>query len=359
MIPEHVLEVSALKVARGGAQALCLERLTLRKGEILALIGPNGAGKSTLLLCLAGLLTPDSGQIVFDGEPLKSGSDLAAFRRHVTLAFQETLLLDATVEENISIGLRFRGVKKSDRSKAASQCAERFGIGHLLKRNARELSGGEAQRTALARALVLKPEVLLLDEPFSSLDAPSRNALMRDLSKVLRESDCTVVMATHELTEALHVADTLAVLHAGRLVQHGPIMGVVNHPANGFVAAFVGMEVLITGIVKSCCNGSYIVETCGRHIVGVGDVEPGREITLGIRPENVTIALRSENESSARNQFPGRVSAVLTQGPFLKLELDCGFFLSAYVTVQAMESLHLREGKMVFASFKATSVHLM
>lgn len=359
MNPQTLLEVRDLILSRGGAQALSLEHLPLQKGEILALIGPNGAGKSTLLLCLAGLLAPGAGQIAFSGKPLISRRDWADFRRQVTLTFQDPLLLDMTVEANIALGLRFRGVNKADRTRAARQYAELLGIEHLLKRSARELSGGEAQRTALARALVLEPQILLLDEPFSSLDAPSRHALLKDFSSVLRAARCTVVMATHELTEALHVADTLAVLHAGRLVQHGPVMTVVNHPANECVASFVGMEVLITGIVQECRDGVFILEASGRKIVAAGQAPVGSEKTLGIRPENVTLTLRCENESSARNVFPARVSAVVKQGPFVKLELDCGFFLSAFVTVQSMEELHLQIGKQVFASFKATSVHVM
>jgi len=354
-----LLEAHDLQVHRGEVQALTLPHLELRTGEILGLIGPNGAGKSTLLLCLAGLLTPSSGHLVFEGSVMATSRDLAAYRRRVTLVFQEPLLLDTSVAENIGVGLRLRGLEAGERTRRTLESARRFGIEHLLARSARELSGGEAQRTSLARACALRPQILLLDEPFSSLDPPTREALVQDLSKVLRETNCTAVLATHDLLEAVHLADTLAVLQQGQVVQCGPANDVVNHPVDEFVATFVGMETLLGGQVRECTAGTFTLAVGDREIVGTGVVEVGQEVTIGVRPENVTLSLHPEGETSARNAFAARVTRITSRGPFFKIELDCGFFLSAYVTARSREELGLGESREVFASFKATAVHLI
>lgn len=354
-----LLEAENLRVHRGGRLALDLPELHLPKGEVLGLIGPNGAGKSTLLLTLAGLLAPSGGTLTFEGAALLTSSDSAAFRRQVTLVFQEPLLFDTSVEANIGAGLSLRSVPARDRRRRVRENAERFGVAHLLARPARELSGGEAQRTSLARACALEPRLLLLDEPFSSLDPPTREALMTDLRHVLRETHTTAVFATHELMETLQLADALAVLREGRVVQQGPVGNVVNHPLDEFVATFVGMETLLTGPVERLGPGTFTLLLGGREVEGAGAPEVGQEVTLGIRPENVTLFLHPEVSTSARNCFQGRVTRITPRGPVFRVELDCGFFLSAYVTARSREELDLQEGRAVFASFKATAVHLV
>ncbi len=354
-----LLETKGLRVHRGEHLALDLPELRLPRGEVLGLIGPNGAGKSTLLMTLAGLLPPSEGTLSYEGAALRTSREIAAFRRLVTLVFQEPLLFDTSVEANIGTGLRLMGVPAQDRRRRVLENAERFGVTHLLPRQARELSGGEAQRTSLARACALEPRLLLLDEPFSSLDPPTREALMVDLRHVLRETHTTAVFATHELMETLQLADSLAVLREGRILQQGPVAEVVNHPQDEFVATFVGMETLLTGTVMYLGTGTYTL-TLGEHEVeGVGEPAVGQETTLGIRPENVTLSLYPETSSSARNNFRGRVTRVTSRGPVFRVELDCGFFLSAYVTARSREELDLQEGRIVFASFKATAVHMI
>jgi len=354
-----LLQAKDLEVRRGDILALVLPKFTLHAGEILGLIGPNGSGKSTLLLCLAGLLPPSQGHLAFENQILASQRDLAGYRRRVTLVFQDPLLLDTSVEANIGIGLRLRGVATLERRRRVQETAERFGIGHLLRRSARELSGGEAHRTCLARACALDPQVLLLDEPFSSLDPPTREALIQDLGRVLRETRCTAVLATHDLMEAVTLADSLAVLRQGRLVQGGPVGQVVNHPVDEFVATFVGMETLLTGQLLASEKGAFTLGIGDQQVIGTGEVTLGQELTIGVRPENVTLSLHSDGESSARNSFPGRVTGITSRGPFFKVELDCGFFLSAYVTARSKEELQLVEGRVLCASFKATAVHLI
>jgi tungstate transport system ATP-binding protein len=355
----RLLHATNLEIRRGDHLALVLPEFTLHAGEIQALIGPNGSGKSTLLLYLAGLLPSNQGRLIFGDRALATPRELAEYRRRVTLVFQEPLLLDTSVEANIGTGLRLRGIRGPERKRRVHETAERFGIVHLLPRSARELSGGEAHRTSLARACALEPQILMLDEPFSSLDPPTREALIQDLGRVLRETRCTAVLATHDLMEAIHLSDTLTVLREGRAVQSGPTSEVVNHPVDGFVATFVGMETLLTGSVLGSERGTFTLGIGDQRLVGTGEVALGQEVTIGVRPENVTLSLHPDGESSARNSFPGRVTGITSRGPFFKVELDCGFFLSAYVTARSKEELQLAVGRRLCASFKATAVHLI
>ena len=215
--PGILLKVQDLLVRRGGATVLDIPALDLFQGQVLSLIGPNGAGKSTLMLTLAGLLKPSRGTIFFREERIADGG--FAYRRHIAMVFQEPLLFDATVFENVATGLKIRGIGRSEIDRTVPLYLERFGIGHLTKRSARKLSGGEAQRTSLARAFVTKPEIIFLDEPFSALDPPTREALTGDLERILRETHTTAVASTHDQSEALRLADRLAVVH-GELPDH-------------------------------------------------------------------------------------------------------------------------------------------
>ncbi|RMF29886.1 MAG: ABC transporter ATP-binding protein, partial [Chloroflexi bacterium] len=212
-----ILSLRDVVVVYGGRSVLDVPALDVRLGEVLAVIGPNGAGKSTLLQVMAGLRSPGAGVLRFQGQVGRAG-DLG-YRRRIALVLQEPTLLDASVLTNVTLGLRFR---RRPRRKAVEQAVawlERLGVAHLAHRSARTLSGGEAQRVSLARALVLEPELLLLDEPFSALDAPTRMALLDDLQDLLRETRTTTVFVTHDQDEALRLGDRIAVLLEGRLRQ--------------------------------------------------------------------------------------------------------------------------------------------
>jgi len=363
MTRETLLQARNLKVCRGGAQVLEVPSLDLRAGEVLALMGPNGAGKSSLLLALAGLLPPTSGELRFRGASLQSWGEREAFRRRMTMVFQDPLLFDATVAQNIASGLKLRGVPVQERTPQVNDWAERLGLGELLDRSAHHLSGGEAQRTALARAFILQPEILFLDEPFSALDPQTREGLMEDLGRILAETGTTTVISTHDQGEAARLAHRLAVLQEGRIVQLGGLREVMNHPDDPFVATFVGMETLLKGQVVTCREGLISVRlrkgASSREVLALGEAEPGRTVLVGVRPEHVALSLQTDNSSSARNVFPGSVTKVIPRGPFFKIELDCGFFLTAYITAQSLSDLDLQPGRPVVASFKATSVHLI
>lgn len=181
-----VLLIRDLEVRRGGVAVLDIPEFCIREGEVLSLIGPNGAGKSTLLLVLACLLPRRRGALSFRGDAVEAGNGLLEYRRRIAMVFQEPLLFDGTVESNVASGLKLRGADRDVIRRTVTECMERFGIGHLTGRHARKLSGGEAQRTSLARAFAVEPEIIFLDEPFSSLDPPTREGLMDDLQRILR-----------------------------------------------------------------------------------------------------------------------------------------------------------------------------
>lgn len=363
MTRETLLRARNLQVRRGGVQVLDIAALDLRSGEVLALMGPNGAGKSTLMLVLAGLLPPSAGELHFRNNRLQTRADRDAFRRRMTMVFQEPLLFDATVAQNIASGLALQGIPKAERKPRVEAWASRLGLGELLDRSAKHLSGGEAQRTALARAFVLAPEILFLDEPFSSLDAQAREGLIDDLGRLLAETGITAVISTHDQGEAARLAHRLAVMQEGRIVQMGGLREVLNHPEDPFVAAFVGMETLLKGQVVTCREGLISMRLrkgpVDREVVAIGEAAPEQLVLVGVRPEHVTLSLQTDSLSSARNAFLGTVTKILPRGPFFKVELDCGFFLAAYVTAQSLAELSLQPGRTVVASFKATSVHLI
>jgi ABC-type sugar transport system ATPase subunit len=235
--PPHV-EVEGLIVRRGGRTVLEVPSLRIERGEILAVVGPNGAGKSTLVTALALLERPAAGLVRLGGEPVDWRRGVLAARRRLALVFQEPLLFDTTVAENVATGLKLRGVSRTEIGRRVETWLKRLGIVHLAKRQARTLSGGEAQRTSLARALVLEPELLLLDEPFAALDAPTRESLAEDLVPLLRETHTTTVLVTHDRDEAIELGDRLAVILAGRIAQVDVPERVLAAPNDDAVAAF-------------------------------------------------------------------------------------------------------------------------
>jgi len=233
-----MIQIRDLLIKRGGRDTLVIDSLDITRGETLTVVGPNGAGKSTLLLALAHLLKPTRGDIQFDGKSVTKWNDLE-YRRKISFVFQAPLLMDMTVEQNVALGLKFRGVSKEETQGRVDKWIKAMGVESLSKRRAGELSGGEAQRVSLARAFVLEPELLLLDEPFAALDPPTRTKLLDDLSKILSEDHRTAVFVTHNLNEAARVSHRIAVVVGGMLRQVGTVREIKMHPADGGVEAFL------------------------------------------------------------------------------------------------------------------------
>ena len=216
-----LLELVGVKVERGCVPVLDVPSFRLLAGEFVSHVGPNGSGKSTLLLTVMCLLRRLEGRILHRGEEVRTDGDALALRRKIAMVLQDPLLFDATVHENVASGLHFRGVGRAETRRRVATCLERFNLAHMADRSARKLSGGEAQRVSLARAFVLEPELLLLDEPFAALDPPSRARLLEDLSALLKENNRTAVFVTHNLNEAAKLSHRIAVMVGGMLRQVG------------------------------------------------------------------------------------------------------------------------------------------
>jgi len=233
-----IIEISDLLVQRNGRDALKIDALEIKRGETLAVVGPNGAGKSTFLLTLARLIKPTRGEIKFNGSPLLEWNELE-YRRKIAFVFQDPLLMDMTVGQNIALGLKFRGADKDEIRTQVARWGKSLGVDSLSARRANQLSGGEAQRVSLARAFVLNPDLLLMDEPFSAVDPPTRAQLLEDLSNLLSSDQRTTIFVTHNLKEAAQVGDRMAAIINGELKQVGTPAQIKQKPASESVREFL------------------------------------------------------------------------------------------------------------------------
>jgi len=354
-----LLALEGVSVEAGGRTILDVERLAVEPGEILAVLGPTGAGKSTLLRVAHLLERPARGEVRWRGEAVRWPAPLG-LRRRIAMAFQDSLLFAGTVGDNVEYGLRVRGVERAERQRRVRELLELLGIAHLADRRPGSLSGGEAQRTALARALAPEPELLLLDEPLAALDEPIRLRLRGDLVAILRRRGVSCLWVTHDQAEALAVADRVAVLDRGRIVQVGSPSEVFYRPATPFVAGFVGTGNTLSGRVAAVRDGVVTVDLGGAVVEAVADVEVGTPVLACIRPEEVVIGRDGGLEQqSARNRMAGRVSAVVPQGATARVTVDVGVRLEALVTRRSAEDLQLAPGVEVRLAIKATAVHLI
>ncbi len=357
-----ILEGRDLRVVYGRQAALDVPQVEVREGEVLALIGPNGAGKSTLLRVLGLLEAPTVGTVLYRGQATSpAGRQGLIIRRRFASVFQEPLLCDTTVQANAGLGLWLRGRSATEATAKVQMWLERLGIAHLADRKARTLSGGEAQRTSLARAFAIDPEVLLLDEPFAALDPPTRAELLALLQALLREAGCTTIFVTHDREEALQLGDRIVVIVDGRIRQVGRPVDVFGRPASEDVARFVGMETLLSGRIIANQDGLLTVDAEGVHIMATGKAGVGDPVLVGLRPEDITLRPRDGHavSDSARNRLEGCVAAAVRLEAQYRVEIACGPRLVALVTKQSFEELDLVPGRQVLATFKASAVHLI
>jgi tungstate transport system ATP-binding protein len=361
-VTEPILDGRDLRMQYGGASVLDVPAVAVGPGEIFALIGPNGAGKSTLLRILGLLERPTSGIIRFRGRPVPwGGRDLLTARRRFACVFQEPLLCDATVKANVALGLRFRHRPAEEVAAQVRTWLARLGIAHLARREARTLSGGEAQRTSLARAFALRPDVLLLDEPFAALDPPTRAELLGQLQALLRQEGCTTIFVTHDREEALRLGDRIAVVVGGQICQVGTPAEVFGRPVSEEVARFVGMETILPGRILANHDGLLTVDVEGARLAALGKVSVGDAVFACLRPEDVTLRAGDGRAvlESARNRLEGRVEAAIRLEAQYRVEITCGPRLVALVTTQSYEELGLGPGSPVVVTFKASAVHLI
>lgn len=331
----------------------------VQRGEVFAVIGPTGAGKTTLLRIIDLLERPTSGAVYIDGLDTSASEKVRLdIRRRIGVVFQKPIVFNASVYDNVAYGLKIRGEEKASLHQKVKSALEMVDLSGYEDRRARTLSGGEVQRVALARAIVIEPEILLLDEPSANLDPVSTAHVEEVISRIIRELNTTVVMATHDMSQGQRLADRIGVLMDGQLLQAGEPREVFNYPTSRKIAEFVAMENIIEGVISSSREGVVSIEVGGKVIEGISSFDPGEEVCACIRAEDITLAL-SRTPSSARNAFLGQITRVVSIGPLVRVEVDCGFPLVALVTKKSAEELDLQSGKDVYASFKATGVHII
>jgi ABC-type glutathione transport system ATPase component len=289
---------------------LRVDALDLNAGEVLVLLGPNGAGKSTLLRALAGL---DDG--------VRRGA-ITGGEGPVTLVFQRPTALSGTVEGNVRAALLGKGVPEPERSERVRRALLRFDIEPLADHDARTLSGGELRRLALARAFVLDPEVLLLDEPFDDLDAEGQRRLSLDLQEAIAETGVAVAMVTHDLRRALLLADRIAVLSNGRLAQHGARDDVLLHPDTPEIARIVGMINVAEGrVVRRTDDVTWIEIEAGFEVPTATPLETGERAWVGIRPEHLKLDVgRGDGEPIGKASVESLVSDGLASVVTLRVD---------------------------------------
>ena len=269
--------------------------LEIKDGEFVALLGPSGCGKTTTLLMIAGIYKPTKGRILFDDEDVTA---LPPKDRNIGMVFQSYALYPhMSVYENIAFPLRLKKVPKNEIDRKVKEVAKLLQIDHLLDRKPSQLSGGQQQRVALGRALVKEPDVLLLDEPLSNLDAKLRILMRAELKRLQKELKITTVYVTHDQVEAMSMADKIAVMNAGRLQQYAEPHELYNKPANLFVAGFIGAPPMnfIEGSIREV-NGNYYFDA-GVFTLKLSDelgelvASKSTDVILGFRPEHVIISL--------------------------------------------------------------------
>ena len=358
---EALLALRDIAVRHGASTVLELPCLDVHSGEIVVMIGPNGAGKSTLLRVMGLLQRPTLGEVYFHGERAKTNNSLE-MRRRMASVFQSPLLLNSTVYANAALGLKLRGFGRDQIDKRLRPWLERFGIGHLSSRHVRTLSGGEAQRTSLARGLALDPDLLLLDEPFSALDALTRETLLFDLQAILAETRITTVMVTHDLREAAGLGRRIGVLSHGKLLQLATARDIFNHPVSELVASIVGMETRIPAIVLESAAGMTTMRFDGGTAQVRADFPIGTRVVLCVRPEDIDIDHRREPQSCPKESvyFKARVQRVAPSTTHYRvtLQADCGSVI-ALMSKSRFTELNIREGDNVLASFSSAAIHVI
>jgi len=259
--------------------------LTVRPGEFVSLLGPSGCGKTTLLRIIAGLISADRGRIMLDGADI---TRVPAHKREIGVVFQSYALFPhLTVAENVAFGLKARRTPAAEIASAVSRALALVRLSELADRSIFALSGGQQQRIAVARALAVRPKLLLLDEPLSALDRKLRETMRMELRHLLRDLGITAIFVTHDQDEALVMSDRIAVMNAGRIEQLGTPNAVYTEPATPFVLDFVGMSTRLRGTVAGASGEELAVDTAVGRIRARGRVLPGTAVVVAVRPENL------------------------------------------------------------------------
>lgn len=342
---------SVNKVFPGGSVGLDSISLSIERGEFLSLLGPSGCGKTTTLRIIAGFEVPTSGRVLLDGRDI---TPLRPFDRPVNTVFQDYALFpNMNVQENIAFGLTLRGMSGRDRARKVKEALELVGLPDRAKAQIGSLSGGQRQRVALARALVCEPQLLLLDEPLSALDASLREHMQNELKRLQKELGTTFVMVTHDQTEALSISDRIAVMNKGHIEQMADPATLYDRPASKFVAGFIGTTNLLPGVFLQR-------EPTGIRFQVAGDWRPvvtgptelaamaGTRLTIAIRPEDIVQMRKGDPDT-----FLGEISSIAFHGHSLRLLVKLGSS-SLWVDVpRDRVETDIREGAVIALGLRA------
>ena len=332
-------------------------------GGVTVLFGPSGSGKTTILRCLAGLDVPAEGSIAFDGVTWFDATRkrfLSPQHRNIGFVPQDYALFPhLTVAGNIGYGLR--GTPAAERHARVTEIMNWLDLAGLENRLPEKLSGGQQQRVALARAVAHKPQLLLLDEPLSALDAPTRERLRNDLRNWLAQLAIPAILVTHDRNEALALGDQFVAVYNGRIEQVGSAEEVFSRPASLDAARVVGTETVLPGRVAGIADGLATVLLNHVQLTALAENLPENTtaVHVCIRAEDVIVVQSPPGQTSARNRLAARVISVQRNGLLMRLELDCGFALKALLTPQSATEMNLKPGVTVIALIKAPHVHLI
>ena len=313
---QHPADVQLVGVRKrfGAVAAVNDVSVDIERGTIFSLLGPSGCGKTTTLRLVAGFEQPDAGDVYIRGARVTS---MPPYRRDFSMVFQSYALFPhLTVAENVAFGLRMRRVARGDRARSVDEALELVKLRALADRYPRQLSGGQQQRVALARAIVVKPAVLLLDEPLGALDKLLREEMQVELRSLQQRLGITAVFVTHDQEEALTLSDRVAVMRNGVIEQIGAPREIYDRPRNAFVASFLGASNFIDGVVVGREAASIVVETPGRRVSVPGDKASGERVRIAVRPERLRMA-RADAQG-----LPATIRDIVYRGPVTHFYMD-------------------------------------
>jgi spermidine/putrescine ABC transporter ATP-binding subunit len=348
MVELHLRNVSKLF---GETKAVDDVTLDVKEGELFFLLGPSGCGKTTCLRVIAGFYQPDSGDLYFDNKLM---NNVPPHKRNIGMVFQNYALWPhMTVYENVEYGLNVRKLPNEVKRKKVQQVLEIVQMEKYASRNPNQLSGGQQQRIALARALVIEPDILLLDEPLSNLDAKLRLEMRNEIKRIHSEAGITAVYVTHDQKEALSMADKTGIMRDGKIVQIGTPREIYNIPANAFVADFVGETNFINGRIISKSDDEFVVETSigtVRSAVANTMLVAGKPILCSVRPESISIS--DSPADNIPNQFEAAVSSVIYLGDVEEYWLRIKDSLEVKAVLNNPGQYERRSGDRVYISFQ-------
>jgi len=349
------VEVQNLFKEYSGKQVLKDINFSVKSGELFVLVGPNGAGKTTLLRILDLLEEPTSGKVLLNGQPVDySSKNRAVIRRKIGMVFQQTVLFNMSVFDNVAYPLKVRGESERNIAQRVKEALELVRLDGFERANALALSGGEAQRVAIAQALVIEPELLLLDEPTANLDPRNVAIVEEALSYVNREERTTIIMTTHNMFQAENLAQKVAVLNEGKIEAIGTFQEVFEKSKP--VKSFTRLENVFRGVSKITAEGTSIVDIGGGLQIEAAFKKDGK-VTLHVPPEDIILSKRPLI-SSARNTFEGKIVQISDMGHLVKLKVNiqANKNFTAQITKRSFNEMQLNIGARVYIVFKASSV---